>query len=128
MHLQPGERRTQLMRRIGEKSLLHRARLPHLRKQPIEGADDRGDFNRCRGLRQWLQITRLAPRELRAQMVERAQAAGNAEPRECDRRNGDQQRGDKLGDENLRDQLIPLVQRLADLHDVCRWRCGAPRS
>ena len=61
MHLQPGERRPQLMRCIREESLLHRACVTHLAQEPVERVDDRRDLDRRGGRRQRTQVSRRAP-------------------------------------------------------------------
>ena len=58
------------------------------------------------------------PEQLGAHVRERTQPARHAPPGEADRRGGDQQRRHELREQNLADEAIALVQRLADLHDV----------
>ena len=120
MHLQAGERRTQLVRRVGEKSLLHRVRFAQAVEQAIEGVDHRRDLDRRRGaLRQRPQVARTAAHQLGAQVLQRDKAPADAEPRERGRHDGDEQRRSELRREDLSDEAIALVQRLADLdHEI----------
>ena len=118
VHLQPGERGSQLVRRVGEKPLLHRARLVQLLKQVVEGLDHRRDLDGRRGLRNRPQIPRRAAQQFVAHVRERTQPARHAPPGEADRRGGDQQRRHELREQNLADEAVALVEGFADLHDV----------
>ena len=75
MHLQACKRRAQLMRRVGQKSLLYFVRLAELLEHPVQRFDRGHDLGGRRRFVERLQIMRRAAQQLRAHRGERCDAA-----------------------------------------------------
>src|SRR5213075_1863620 len=98
VHLETGERRPKLVRGVGKKTLLQRARVAQMPEQSIECVDDGSDLSGELRLRDRSQVAWLATEKLGAHLRERTQSARDAKPRQRDRSGADQQRGNELGE------------------------------
>ena len=116
VHLQSGQRRAQLVCRVAEEALLHGVRLADLPQQVVERPDRRRDLDRHAALREGMQVGRTALEQLAADARERRHPVLDARPRQHGGGAGDEQGRHHLGGEDLVDQPLALVQRLADLH------------
>jgi hypothetical protein len=109
------------MRRIGEKPLLHRARVTHLAQEPVEGLTT-GAISTA-AVADSGRRSRGGAHQLETQLFQRPEAVGDAEPCKRGRGNRDEKRGHEFGHENFPDQPVALVQRFSDLHHVAA-RCA----
>ncbi len=116
LHLQPRERRAQLMGGIRQEPALRLARLANSLEQPVE-RDDRGEHlgRRVRFV-DGSQIVRRALLQFVAQLSQRRKAMAHAEPYEPDGDDDDEQRRHQSGQNDFPDQAIALVGRFGDVH------------
>ena len=80
LQAQAGKRRAQLMRRVGDETILQFEQAAQAREQQIDRARQRPDLDRHDALVERRKIARAPSREVSRQRIEQVQAAADAEP------------------------------------------------
>jgi hypothetical protein len=124
VHLQPGERRAQLVRRVGEEALLHVAGGGHLGEQPVQRADQRARLRRRALGVDRPQVARRARLDLLREAREGLQAVLHAEPDDHQRGEGDHHVRKQALQQVLARQALALHGGLADEHGAGRAAAG----
>jgi len=127
VRLQPGERRTQLVRRVGEEALLVAVRFLDLHQQLVQRLDQRrvsaGACAGSIGRRSRGESLRISP-ESRSSG---ARSARHAEPHQRERQHREQRLGHDAAEQDLAHQAVALARRLGD-GDVQIWPPQGARS
>ena len=100
--------------------MLHLVRLAQLCEKPVQRLDGGSDLHWRRMLVQRTQIVRRAAEELGPDPCQGGDPSRDAGPRQRQRRQRDEKRGQQARGEDFPDQAIALVQGFCDLHIQAR--------
>ena len=113
--LQPGERRAQLVRGVGEEPLLVAVRLVHLVEELVERRDQGLGLGRRAALVDRPQVARRALQDLVRQPRQRREAARDAEPHQRESQHRKQGLGQHAAEQDVARQALPLDRGLRHL-------------